>query len=70
MFLTLKQKEKHVRELRKKEYTYKDIAHELKVSVRDVSRIVKAMEREEDEARDKEAERNRIKRKKATIFIK
>jgi hypothetical protein len=64
MFLTLKQKEKHVRELRKQEYTYKDIAHELKVSVRDVSRVVKAMEREEDEARDKEAKEIESKEKK------
>jgi hypothetical protein len=64
MFLTLKQKEKHIIELRKKEYNYKDIAHELRVSVRDVSRIVKAMEREEDESRDKEAKEIESKEKK------
>ena len=64
MYLTLKQKEKHVRELRKKGYKYTDIAHELRVSVRDVSRIVKAMEREEDESRDKEAKEIESKERK------
>lgn len=41
MNLSIKEKEKHVIELRKKGKTYREIAHELRVSPREISKILK-----------------------------
>ena len=51
MFLSVKEKEKYVIELKKQDKTYRDIAHELKISPREISRILKKsnMELEEKE---------------------
>ena len=40
-YLSVKQKEKYVIELRKQGKTYRDIAHELKISPREISKILK-----------------------------
>lgn len=51
IYLSVKQKEKYVIELRKQGKTYRDIAHELKISPREISKILKKanMEIEEKE---------------------
>lgn len=51
MYLSAKEKEKYVIELRKQGKTYRKIAHELKISPREISRILKKanMELEEKE---------------------
>ncbi len=41
MYLSAKEKEKYVIELRKQRKTYRKIAHELKISPREISRILK-----------------------------
>ena len=41
IYLSVKQKEKYVIELRKQGKTYRDIAHELKISPREISKILK-----------------------------
>jgi hypothetical protein len=51
IYLSVKEKEKYVIELRKQEKTYREIAHELKILPREISRILKKanMELEEKE---------------------
>ena len=51
MYLSVKEKEKHVIELRKQGKSYREIAYELKISPREISKILKKanMELEEKE---------------------
>jgi hypothetical protein len=56
IYLTVKEKEKHVLKLRKEENkTYKQIAHELRISPREISRILK-----EDNGKEEAKERKKI----------
>ena len=48
MYLSAKEKEKYVIELRKQDKTYREIAHELKISPREISRILKKSNMEMD----------------------
>ena len=48
MFLTLKEKEKYVLKLREEGKTYRDIAHQLLISPREISRILKGANGEKE----------------------
>lgn len=62
IYLTVKEKEKHVLKLRKEENkTYKQIAHELRISPREISRILK-----EDNGKEEAKERKKIVLSKTT----
>ena len=41
MYLSVKEKEKYVIELKKQDKTYREIAHEVKISPREISKILK-----------------------------
>lgn len=49
MLLSIKEKEKYVIELREQDKTYREIAHELKISPREISRILKKSNNEMEE---------------------
>jgi hypothetical protein len=49
IYLSVKEKEKYVIELRKQDKTYREIAHELKISPREISRILKKSNSEMEE---------------------
>ncbi len=49
MDLTVKEKEKHVLKLREEGKTYRDIAHELRMSPREISKILKKANGEKEE---------------------
>jgi hypothetical protein len=62
IYLTVKEKEKHVLKLRKEENkTYKQIAHEFRISPREISRILK-----EDNGKEETKERKKIVLSKTT----
>lgn len=54
MNLSIKEKEKYVIELRKQGKTYREIAHELLISPREIHKILEKAERSEEEAKEKE----------------
>lgn len=53
MYLSIKEKEKYVIELLKQGKTYREIAHEAKVSPREISRIRKKVNGEMEEKKER-----------------
>ena len=60
MNLSVKEKEKYVLKLREEGKTYRDIAHELRMSPREISRILKEASGEK-EAKERKKENSIIK---------
>ena len=69
MKLPVEERKKYVLGLHKKGYKNREIAQELRISSRDIVKILKENDREEIEDRERE-KRKRGKRKREIIFIK
>ena len=70
MKLPVEERKKYVLGLHKKGYKNREIAQELRISSRDIVKILKENDREEIEDREKRGKRKRGKRKREIIFIK
>ena len=62
MDLSIKEKEKYVLKLREDGKTYRDIAHELLISPREISKILKRANGENEEKERKKRESERVSR--------